>query len=49
VYYYRTNYLAILLLALVLAFLRQPWSLLSAGLCTVALLCFNDPYAASVK
>jgi len=49
VYYYRTNYLAVLVLALLAAFFRQPLSLLASGLSILALLCFNDPFTAAVK
>ena len=48
-YYYRTNYLGILTLALLAVFLRQPWGLLASVLSIVALLCFNDPFASSIK
>jgi hypothetical protein len=49
VYYYRTNYLGVLVLALLVAFLWQPLSLLASALCITALLSFNDPFAATVK
>lgn len=49
VYYYRTNYLAVLVLALLAAFFRQPLSLLASGLSILALLCFNDPFTAAVN
>lgn len=45
VYYYRTNYLLILLLTYCLAFLRNPVALGATCICTFALLCFNDPFA----
>lgn len=48
-YYYRTNYLLLLVLALVAAFLRQPLSLLAAALSITGLLSFNDPFAVSIK
>eukprot|EP00878_Enallax_costatus_P043280 GHUV01051164.1.p1 GENE.GHUV01051164.1~~GHUV01051164.1.p1 ORF type:complete len:125 (-),score=31.09 GHUV01051164.1:431-805(-) len=49
VYYYRTNYLIILALALVVAFLRRPLSLVAATCSLLALLSFNDPFAVSLK
>lgn len=48
-YYYRTNYLGLLLLGLAGAFLRQPWGLAASALLLVALLCFNDPFAATIN
>lgn len=49
VYYYRTNYLGILVLGLLGVFLRLPWGLLASALGLSALLCFNDPFAAGLK
>ncbi|KAF6255729.1 prenylated rab acceptor PRA1 [Scenedesmus sp. NREL 46B-D3] len=49
VYYYRTNYLAILVLALLLAFLRRPLALLGAAASLAALMCFNDPFSSSLN
>lgn len=49
VYYYRTNYLAILMLALLAVFIRQPLSLVASALSILGLLCFNDPFTAAVK
>eukprot|EP00878_Enallax_costatus_P003393 GHUV01003602.1.p1 GENE.GHUV01003602.1~~GHUV01003602.1.p1 ORF type:complete len:220 (+),score=51.75 GHUV01003602.1:351-1010(+) len=49
VYYYRTNYLIILALALVVAFLRRPLSLVAATCSLLALLSFNDPFAVSLN
>jgi hypothetical protein len=49
VYYYRTNYVAVLLLALLLACMRQPLALLAAVLSLLVLLCFNDPFTSSLK
>jgi hypothetical protein len=48
-YYYRTNYLAFLVLTYAVAFLRNPRALLGAAVAVVALLCNNDPFATSFK
>lgn len=48
-YYYRTNYLGLLLLALAGAFLRAPLGMAASALLLTALLCFNDPFAATLK
>jgi hypothetical protein len=48
-YYYRSNYLAILGLALLGALLRTPRALLGGALGLLALLCLNDPFAAAFK
>mmetsp|Transcript_21657 Transcript_21657/g.47576 ORF Transcript_21657/g.47576 Transcript_21657/m.47576 type:complete len:213 (+) Transcript_21657:277-915(+) len=47
VYYYRTNYFIIMVLALLLAFYRNPWALFSIGLMCFAMLCTNDSFATS--
>lgn len=49
IYYYRTNYLVLLVLALALALLRRPLGLLGAALSLVALMCFNDPFTSSLN
>lgn len=49
VYYYRTNYLGILVTSLVVAFLRRPVALAGAVFSLIALLSFNDPFTASLK
>lgn len=48
-YYYRTNYLGLLLLSLAGAFVRAPLGLAASALLLTALLCFNDPFAATLK
>jgi len=49
VYYYRTNYLAILVICYVAAFLRNPLSLLAAAQSVWGLLCYNDPFATTLN
>ena len=48
-YYYRSNYLSILALALLGALARTPRALLGGALGLLALLCLNDPFAAALK
>lgn len=49
VYYYITNYLAILGASLLLLLLRRPLALVGAALGVVALLSLNDPFSAALK
>ncbi|KAI8474091.1 MAG: PRA1 family protein-domain-containing protein [Monoraphidium minutum] len=49
VYYYISNYLLLLALCLAGFLLRRPLGLAGAGLSLLALLCFNDPFAAAVN
>lgn len=48
-YYYITNYLAILGASLLLLLLRRPLALVGAALGVVALLSLNDPFSAALK
>jgi hypothetical protein len=43
------SYLAILVLALLVALLRRPLALLGAAVALSALMCFNDPFSSSLK
>mmetsp|Transcript_13733 Transcript_13733/g.23230 ORF Transcript_13733/g.23230 Transcript_13733/m.23230 type:complete len:212 (-) Transcript_13733:315-950(-) len=47
IYYYRTNYVILLVLALLFAFYRSPMALLSIALLCFAMLCTNDTFATS--
>jgi hypothetical protein len=49
VYYYRTNYLAVLTLALGLGLARTPLAAAGAAALLLAALSFNDPFAAALK
>ncbi|GIL59687.1 hypothetical protein Vafri_14421 [Volvox africanus] len=48
-YYYRTNYLVILLLSILCFFLRKPVALASLALAGLGLSCCNDPFATGLN
>lgn len=48
-YYYRTNYLLLLLLAFCGAFVRNPAALVALAVCTLGSLCLNDTFATSLR
>lgn len=48
-YYYRTNYLLLVLLAFCGAFLRNIGALVAIGICALGCLCLNDTFATSLR
>jgi hypothetical protein len=48
-YYYRTNYLLLVVVAFCGAFLRNPGALLAIALCLLGGLCLNDSFATSIR
>ena len=48
-YYYRANYLLILVAALLVAFLRNPWALLAILAASLGSLCLNNTFAVSLR
>ncbi|CAL5223586.1 g6122 [Coccomyxa viridis] len=48
-YYFRTNYLLLMVLAFAVTFLRKPWALVAIAVCLLGGLCLNDPFATSVS
>ena len=48
-YYFRANYLLLLLLAFCGAFVRNRWALLALAVCTLGGLCLNDTFATSLR
>eukprot|EP00271_Cylindrocystis_brebissonii_P006734 TRINITY_DN19514_c0_g1_i1.p1 TRINITY_DN19514_c0_g1~~TRINITY_DN19514_c0_g1_i1.p1 ORF type:complete len:212 (-),score=21.22 TRINITY_DN19514_c0_g1_i1:517-1152(-) len=48
-YYYRTNYFALLILVLTLAFLRNPSALVAVFLTALSLACMNDSFALALS
>ena len=48
-YYYRANYLLILVAALLVAFLRSPWALLATLAAMLGSLCLNNTFSVSLR
>eukprot|EP00899_Mesostigma_viride_P006140 jgi/Mesvir1/15527/Mv03178-RA.1 len=48
-YYYRTNYFILVLLCFAAAFIRNPPAIVAVAFSALAVLCFNDTFAASLS
>ncbi len=48
-YYYRTNYVLLILLAFFGAFLRNIGALVALGICVLGCLCLNDTFAITLR
>ena len=48
-YYYRTNYAAVIAFAFAFMFWRNPWALVALGLVAIAALCYVDTFAAALS
>lgn len=48
-YYYRTNYVLVLVLSFVACFLRNPLALAAVACTTLGILCLNDPFATALN
>eukprot|EP00884_Botryococcus_braunii_P013790 jgi/Botrbrau1/22411/Bobra.0091s0016.1 len=49
VYYYRANYIILLAVSLIIAFIRRPATLIAVFLILLGTLCLNDTFAASLS